>query len=273
MRDESWTWYIGSPDAKGDAIKLGRSVNADLCGFGRGLVLLTPNFQRELEAYLPGWLLLTDDKGDRLCNETLSSGVLQRIVENCGGRVFAIFDETARLDAVPEGQGEYRGRLPGGAPWPQSPNFNSVTIAEQVGRGLVASETSVAGLAEVLSLPPARLEATVDRYMAAVCAGVDDDFGKESRFLRPIEKPPFYGVPLQLASVALTGTGLRIDARANVLNQNGRPIPNVYAAGECAGGVIGPRYMGNGNSWASCLTFGRIAGRNAGLRMAAKNVG
>ena len=29
------------------------------------------------------------------------------------------------------------------------------------------------------------------------------------------------------------------------------------------GGVVGPRYVGSGNSYANCVTFGRVAGASA----------
>jgi fumarate reductase flavoprotein subunit len=261
--DEEWTWYIGGDGAQGDAIDLGETVGAEICGFNRGLVLLTPNFLHELESNLPGWLLLTDSQGRRFCDETLSTGVLQRLVEERGGTVFAIFDEEARLAATPDKHGEYRGRLPGGRPWPQSPNFNSRTIEDKVAAGVVASAASVEALAADLGLPSDALSLTVARYSEWAAAQVDRDYGKDARFLRPLKKPPYYGVELRLGTVALTAAGLRIDASTHVLAPSGRIIRGLFAAGECVGGVIGDRYMGNGNSLANCLTFGRIAGRSA----------
>jgi succinate dehydrogenase/fumarate reductase flavoprotein subunit len=65
--------------------------------------------------------------------------------------------------------------------------------------------------------------------------------------------------------VCFTACGLRIDRDARVLNNDGRPIPGLHAAGESAGGVVGPRYVGSGNSYANCVTFGRVAGASAAL--------
>jgi succinate dehydrogenase/fumarate reductase flavoprotein subunit len=264
VSDETWTWYIGSEGAQGDAIDLGEDVGAEICGVGRGLVLLTPNFVRELESNLPGWLLITDTNGERFCNETLSTGILQRLVEERGGRVFAIFDEAARLAARPDRHGEYRGRLPGGRPWQQSPNFNSITIEEKAGSGTIARDATIEGLAKLVGVHPEVLRATIWRYNQLVAGERDSDYGKESRFLRSIASPPYYGVELRLGTVALTASGLRIDEESRVLGAGGRIIPGLFAAGECVGGVIGDRYMGNGNSLANCLSFGRIAGRSAG---------
>jgi fumarate reductase flavoprotein subunit len=47
------------------------------------------------------------------------------------------------------------------------------------------------------------------------------------------------------------------------MNESGTPIPGLFAAGECTGGVLGTRYVGSGNGIASCLVFGRVAGHSA----------
>ena len=53
----------------------------------------------------------------------------------------------------------------------------------------------------------------------------------------------------------------RRNAKAQVLDPDGNPIPNLYSAGEF-GGVASFYYNGGGNV-AECLTFGKIAGTNA----------
>jgi succinate dehydrogenase/fumarate reductase flavoprotein subunit len=63
--------------------------------------------------------------------------------------------------------------------------------------------------------------------------------------------------------VCFTACGPRIDRDAQVLTGAGAPVPALFAAGECAGGVIGPAYVGSGNSYANCVVFGRVAGRSA----------
>jgi fumarate reductase flavoprotein subunit len=81
--------------------------------------------------------------------------------------------------------------------------------------------------------------------------------------MRPIRTPPFYAAEVRLTQLGLTSVGLRIDPDARVLNRATQPVPGLYAAGECTGGVMGDIYMGSGNSLSNCLTFGRIAGRSA----------
>jgi fumarate reductase flavoprotein subunit len=48
-----------------------------------------------------------------------------------------------------------------------------------------------------------------------------------------------------------------------VIGESGRPVPGLFAAGESTGGIVGPRYVGSGNSYANCVTFGRVAGASA----------
>ena len=76
--------------------------------------------------------------------------------------------------------------------------------------------------------------------------------------------PRFYGAELRPATVCFTACGPRIDRGARVLHRTGRAVPGLLAAGECTGGIIGPAYVGSGNSYANCVVFGRIAGATAG---------
>ena len=50
-------------------------------------------------------------------------------------------------------------------------------------------------------------------------------------------------------------------------------VPGLFAAGECTGGVIGPAYVGSGNSYANCVVFGRVAGAGAAAVAAACDAG
>ncbi len=100
----------------------------------------------------------------------------------------------------------------------------------------------------------ATLRATVERYNAMVDRGEDLDFGKPSPKYK-IETAPFYaawGTPV----VHDTRAGLRINARCQVIDMNGRVIPGLYCAGESAGGF-------NQHGMGRCATQGYIAGISA----------
>ena len=98
------------------------------------------------------------------------------------------------------------------------------------------------------------LRATVDRYNSMVDRDEDIDFGKPAPNQK-IETPPFYaawGTPV----VHDTRAGLRINAKCQVIDMNGRVIPGLYCAGESAGGF-------NQHGMGRCATQGYIAGINA----------
>ena len=54
--------------------------------------------------------------------------------------------------------------------------------------------------------------------------------------------------------------GLRIDDHARVLDEDGRPVPGLLAAGADAGGIFTGGY---GSGLAAALVFGRIAAETA----------
>jgi fumarate reductase flavoprotein subunit len=114
-----------------------------------------------------------------------------------------------------------------------------------------------------MGVPVERFVATVGIYNDDCAAGNDSHYGKRSDVLAPLEKPPFYATELRLSQVAVTAVGLRIDRSARVIDDLGRPVQGLYAAGECTGGVVGETYVGSGNSITNAFVFGRIAGRSA----------
>jgi tricarballylate dehydrogenase len=136
----------------------------------------------------------------------------------------------------------------------------------------VRSDT-LAGLAKELGLPPARLEATVAEFNAAVRPGtfdhaILDDCRTEG--LKPekthwalrIDKPPFYGYPLR-PGLTFTYLGVKVDGHARVHMTDGSGLANVFAAGEImAGNILGKGYLA-GFGMTIGTVFGRIAGREA----------
>jgi len=98
---------------------------------------------------------------------------------------------------------------------------------------------------------------TWNRYCAA---GKDDDFDAEPDTMGPVNKPPFFAIPLYPGGPNTKG-GLRSNARREVLDWDDQPIPRLYAAGEI-NSVFQFVYQGGGNL-AECIVFGRMAGRHA----------
>ena len=122
---------------------------------------------------------------------------------------------------------------------------------------------SVEALAEQLSMDPAVLQATVDRYNELCAAGKDDDFGKPAEYMIPVEGDTYFAIVMNPAT-SVTFGGLSINENSEVLDTNDQPIPGLYAAGEVAfTGLFGTEYPCCGMAIGSGVYFGRIAGTNA----------
>lgn len=122
---------------------------------------------------------------------------------------------------------------------------------------------SVEELAEELSMDPATLRATVDRYNELCAAGKDEDFGKPAEYMIPVEGDTYYAISMN-PTTSVTFGGLSINGDSEVLDTNDQPIPGLYAAGEVAfTGLFGTEYPCCGMAIGSGVYFGRIAGTNA----------
>lgn len=260
--DTGWSYYIGADGSRGDALDFTREVRAQITGFNRGLRLLHTDFDRMYEAYLPGWLILVNRQGRRFCNETAPYGIMDGLMQEQGDSAFAIFEHTSLVDATELGVARYKQSIPGSTK-KQSPHWNLEIIELMLAEGKVQKQDSVAELAVAIGVPAANLTATVDRVNELVELHEDRDYLKDPTFLEPIASGPFYAVEVRPATCCFTACGLRINRDAEVLDESGRPITGLYAAGEVTGGVIGPRYVGSGNSYGNCVTMGRVAGQSA----------
>jgi tricarballylate dehydrogenase len=130
----------------------------------------------------------------------------------------------------------------------------------------------IAALAEAIGLPAKALLETVADYNRACVPGTwkplePDNLATrdldppKSNWALPIDEPPFHAYPVISANVFTFG-GVKVDTRARVLDLDGAPIRNLYAAGEVIGMYFGT-YTG-ATSVLKGLVFGRIAGLDAG---------
>jgi tricarballylate dehydrogenase len=84
----------------------------------------------------------------------------------------------------------------------------------------------------------------------------------KTNWARPILDPPFIGYPLR-PGITFTYLGLKVDERAQVIMEDGRPAANLFASGEImAGSILGRGYLA-GFGMAIGTVFGRIAGKEA----------
>jgi hypothetical protein len=114
-------------------------------------------------------------------------------------------------------------------------------LAGMEAAGFVQKADTLEELAEKLNMPADTFVATVERYNELCAKGVDEDFGKASNRMQPLNTPPYYGCR-QGASLLCTLDGLRINTHMQVLDEVGAPIEGLYAAGDCSGGFFAHNY-------------------------------
>lgn len=137
--------------------------------------------------------------------------------------------------------------------------------ASSVIQGYIKNGYTVTGetyeeLAEAMGVDAAAFAATMDKWNAAVAAGVDEEFGRTS-FANPLDTAPYYAIKVT-AGIHHTMGGLTINPQTQVLAGDGTVIDGLYAAGEVTGGVHGGNRLG-GTAVADFVVFGRIAGEQA----------
>lgn len=185
--------------------------------------------------------ILVNQHGKRFGNEAKSySGFALKVLAQPGGVAYEILDQ--RLY-------DY-GQI--------FPDFCDTIAADAIKRG-----ETIEDLARIFHVDPATLRQTVDDYNAAIPTGMDD-FGR-TKFVEPL-RPPYYGVEVTGALLHTQG-GLVLNRHAQVLRQDGTPVPNLYAGGGVACGISGkgPSGYWSGNGLLTALGYGRIAGEHAGL--------
>jgi succinate dehydrogenase/fumarate reductase flavoprotein subunit len=171
---------------------------------------------------------------------------------------YAVFDDAARL----------AGPLHGIVGTPNDYSWSADNAAE-VERGWIVEAAGPRELAGALGLDPAVLAQTLETFNAGARQGRDPLFGRAGDTLAPLETDRLYAIELW-PGVATTTGGPRRDARARVLDEAGRPIPGLYAAGGT--GSVWGHLIQHGGGLTDAIAFGRIAGREAARRPATPTV-
>lgn len=135
-------------------------------------------------------------------------------------------------------------------------------LEEAVAQGYVFKADTIEALAQQLQIDPAVLTQTIEQFNAAIDQKQDPEFGRtilneEDKLLTA----PFYATPV-IPSVHHTMGGLKINAKAQVLNQQDEPISGLFAAGEIVGGLSGNNRM-SGDAIMANVVQGRVAGAEA----------
>jgi succinate dehydrogenase/fumarate reductase flavoprotein subunit len=132
---------------------------------------------------------------------------------------------------------------------------------------LVDGFATVAEMEERLGMPAGALQQTMAAYSRHAAAGDDPDFHKHPDWLKPLDTGPWAAFDFsyrRAAFYAFTLGGLAISADGQVLDEGGRPIAGLYAAGACASMLAHDAHnYASGISLACGALFGRRAGRHA----------
>ena len=110
---------------------------------------------------------------------------------------------------------------------------------------------------------------SVERYNELCEKGVDEDFGREPSLMFPIKDGPFFlqvtDHDSSVGNLMCTMGGLITSGDQQVLRQSDwRPIPGLFATGNCTGGRFGDDYFTPlfGASIGMCITLGRQCGKS-----------
>src|SRR5205085_10704716 len=136
-----------------------------------------------------------------------------------------------------------------------------------------AEANTIEELARKLEIDVDGLARTVRDFNAAVMTNVaynpavKDGRGTKglalpkSNWAQPLDEPPYVGFAVT-TGITFTFGGLHITEAGEVLDNEGRTIAGLYAAGELVGGLFYNNYPGGAGLMAGSV-FGRIAGRSA----------
>lgn len=263
----------GAPGHTGDGIQMALSAGAVPDHMGpivyNGAFMPVPGetlcegHNGQLRALFRQGLLNVNHVGVRFFNEEktrewpFSSNAIQRE----GGNVFVVFDADTAKELKTTGYlvqcGLY---IKSGTPADQ---FDQL-VKENEKTGNVFVGNSIEEVAKKAGMDPKKLAHSAKMMTEYTKKGHDDQFGKDPRFLRKVDKAPFYIVRGKLHALA-SANGVKVTEFMEVVDKNDKIIPGLYAIGHDAGGFYGASYdlkVGEGSASSFAINGGRIAVKN-----------
>jgi 3-oxo-5alpha-steroid 4-dehydrogenase len=200
--------------------------------------------------------IVVNRQGKRIVDETVYGATLgEEIGDRNDGVAYVIYDSRLRKLA-------FRQALDPNL----APLQRDITLVNLAFNSIKAK--TLDELAVKVGLDRATLADTVRHYNAAARGEELDPFGKLSVDMAELAHPPFYAMDISVASKwlpmpTMSFGGLRVDEESGlVLDEAGKTIPGLYAAGRAAVGIPSNTYL-SGLSFADCFFSGRRAARHA----------
>lgn len=284
---------LGCAFAMGDGIKMALWAGADIdrnhaggCAFDRAALAEDHHVGMPYSAGLndiwwPGsqpWLNL-NKRGERFANEDVPYDFhINSWLKQPGRFTFQLFDSNywedvnafhsticSRVVAVPGARNSEV--LPGVMPCKSEEEFYNVYMKPALESGRLKQADTIEDLCRQLGMDDAAVEravASVARYNELAEKGVDDDFGKQQKDLRPIVKAPFYGIAVGTWLLA-TMNGIRVNTNLQAVNEEQEPIEGLYVIGNDMGGFFNNSYpqMYGGTMQGKTTCFARLAALHA----------
>ncbi len=235
------------PTVEGDAFVMGSEIGAAIAAVPANNLGMFYGYS------VPG----EQQEGKPLWRGSWEGGFPHAIWVNQAGQRFAdesfyrdYLPKTRAWDGVTQTQPNFPPYLIFDANFRSKYPLGSFLPVQDLPEQLVARADTLRGLAEKLGVDGAGLEATVARFNRFAEEGVDHDFGRgtypwaammtgdpsrpKNPNLGPLDKAPYYGLRLHVASVGINAAGLKTNAHAQVIHARGKAIPGLYAAGNSA---------------------------------------
>lgn len=191
---------------------------------------------------LEGRAILVNKEGNRFVEELERRDVISKAVTEQTGNASYLFWDQASMDAS-------------GVNVKHKDEYDTL-----IDRGMMVKADTIEEAAEFFDIDADNLKATVTRYNEFAEAGEDLDFNKRGE-LTAFTDGPYY-IMISKPAVHHTMGGIKINTKAQVVDEAGQLIPGLYAAGEVTGDIHGTNRLGS-NAIADIVVFGRIAGENA----------
>ncbi|MDY0067980.1 MAG: FAD-dependent oxidoreductase [Steroidobacteraceae bacterium] len=267
-------WTVGNVHNTGDALLLGQSVGAKVDFMATCCwmpISPVPGWESPVgilfERTLPGGYIV-NKSGARFVNEALP------YIDTVDGIYANNRPDAPTIPSWLICDSTFRKKYPFGPLLPASvqPDW----LAPRRLRSFMTKADSLEELARLAGIDAAGLKETAAKVNQYARTGVDLDFHRgESVYERfygdpavgpnptlgPVATPPFYAMTIYPGDLGTTG-GLKTDVHAQVLTEQGEPIPGFYAVGNCSASAIAGAYPGPGSTLGPATTFGYIAARH-----------